>query len=241
MKKQSVMVKQVLMSIITAGMFTFGFSACSDELDNEARDMAAPQSECLQFTNLEQYSHSVPVEVSAKGDWTIDLQFEDEDHQFCYVYPRQGHGPATVKLYMLDNWTETRNNGTMTISDLGNPNNNKVIALQQKCNLDNRQYGFTRGEEAINGTGKRGTYASTPQGFKRLFEDYGTHLIVKTDSSILDSDEKHYYDLQKHAQGSHHMEYNTSDNQHIRIKDDRFDICNEKDHWAMQIRLVMDL
>ena len=37
MKKNSVMVKQVLMSIVAAGMITFGFTACSenDELSNE--------------------------------------------------------------------------------------------------------------------------------------------------------------------------------------------------------------
>ena len=29
------MVKQVLMSTLTAGIFTFGFTACSDELDIE--------------------------------------------------------------------------------------------------------------------------------------------------------------------------------------------------------------
>ena len=33
---------------------------------------------------------------------------------------------------------------------------------------------------AIQGTGKRKTYASTPEGFKKLFDDYGTHLIVRT-------------------------------------------------------------
>ena len=63
---------------------------------------------------------------------------------FCYVYPDHGHGPATIKLCMLDNWTNERNAGKMTIVDQNNPKNNKVYPLDQKCNLD---YGrFTRGE-----------------------------------------------------------------------------------------------
>ena len=33
MKKNSVLVKQVLMSTLTAGMFAFSFSSCSDETD----------------------------------------------------------------------------------------------------------------------------------------------------------------------------------------------------------------
>ena len=31
MKKNSIMVKQVLMSALTAGIFTFGFTSCADE------------------------------------------------------------------------------------------------------------------------------------------------------------------------------------------------------------------
>lgn len=42
MKKNSVMVKQVLMSILTACIFTFGFTACSDELNNEVANEVSP-------------------------------------------------------------------------------------------------------------------------------------------------------------------------------------------------------
>ena len=44
MKKNSIMVKQVLMSIITAGIFTFGFTSCSDD-DPMSQDSAAANQE----------------------------------------------------------------------------------------------------------------------------------------------------------------------------------------------------
>ena len=48
------LVKSMFMSILTAGVFTFGFTACSDELNNEANDFNAPEAESFEFTNLEQ-------------------------------------------------------------------------------------------------------------------------------------------------------------------------------------------
>ena len=106
MKKNSVMVKQVLMSIVTAGIMTFGFTACSDELSMENNE-GAPSTEDIRSMRLEQYSYSVPVRVNAEGDWKVDLRFDNEDRQFCYVYPDHGHGPATVSLYVLDNYNPT--------------------------------------------------------------------------------------------------------------------------------------
>ena len=322
------MVKTMFMNILTAGVFATVFTACSDELNNlEDEAFNDAKTESFLFTNLEQYSYNVPVKVNAQGDWKIELKFDDEDNQFCYVIPDHGHGPATVNLFMLDNWTNERNNGQMIIRDLTN-NTAQTFPLKQKCNLDNPNFAQTRGdsvsspaaagiqqgdiiygvgygynvtkkpgleaiasnpiialgklkhfgdstgygygpkvtgcsadtkvatfvgssisevtkkmeitsklkgskggfsaeaggtftasqknsttsiyaytsvdvtvrkaylegidaesvfdyltpnaEKAINGTGKRNTYASTPEGFKKLFEDYGTHLIIRT-------------------------------------------------------------
>jgi len=134
------LVSKMFMSIITTGLFATALTACKDELKDEAFN--ADNTETFVFTNLEQYGYAVPVKVNVEGDWKVDLKFADEDHMFCYAYPDHGHGPATIKLCMLDNWTNERNAGEMTIVDLGNPNNNKVYPLNQKCNLD---YGcFTR-------------------------------------------------------------------------------------------------
>ena len=45
MKKYSVMVKQVLMSTLTAVMIAVPFTSCSDEMEVEAQAPAAPQTQ----------------------------------------------------------------------------------------------------------------------------------------------------------------------------------------------------
>ena len=119
MKNFSVLVKQMLMSTLTAGMFAFSFSSCSDDLNElEAMGGNATKGESFELTSLEQYSYTVPVQVNVEGDWEIDFRFSDEYNKFCYAIPDKGHGPATIKLCMLDNWTEKRNEGQMIIRDL---------------------------------------------------------------------------------------------------------------------------
>ena len=147
------------MSALTAGIFAFGFNSCSDNFDSEAYSYNGPKAENAKFINLEQYSYSVPVNVNIAGDWEIDFQFSDEDHHFCYALPRKGYGPQTIKLCMLDNWTETRNEGEMIIRDLSNSQNDQSLHLVQKCNLDNPEFlsfrSLTRGSEAQEGDEKK--------------------------------------------------------------------------------------
>lgn len=85
MKKKSVMVKRVLMSILTAGTLAFGFTACSDELNNEVAGEFSPLeiSSGCGLENLEQHSYAVPYMVTAQGDWKIDFKW-NEGHQICY-------------------------------------------------------------------------------------------------------------------------------------------------------------
>lgn len=137
MKTKKNLVKTMLMSILTAGISSFGFTACSDdlnELDNNHGDAIAVGSNMM---NLEQYSYTVPLEVQTDGAWKIDINFQNDDHHFCYALPSEGVGRQTVKLCVLDNWTDERNAAELCISDLQHPENNKTIHLGQKCNLDN--------------------------------------------------------------------------------------------------------
>ena len=157
------LVKQVLMSTLTAGIFATAFTACNDE-DIESQGFNnGPKAESFELTNLEQYSYTVPVQVNIAGDWEIDFKFNNENNHFCYALPSKGHGPQTIKLCMLDNWTENRNEGQMIIRDLGNNNNDQSFRLMQKCNLDNNQIMSFRtrtrgnaGEEAKEGEAKEG-------------------------------------------------------------------------------------
>lgn len=89
------MVKLALMSALTAGIF--GFTACSDDL-NELNNVEALNSlDSNKLLNLEQYSYEENFEVNATGPWQIDFNFDD-DHHFVYALPDHGVGNTTVKL-----------------------------------------------------------------------------------------------------------------------------------------------
>lgn len=65
MKKISVLVKQVLMSTLTAGVFAFSLTACSDDnmLDNEGEVINSMMTQSMDLKNLESYSYSVLFEI----------------------------------------------------------------------------------------------------------------------------------------------------------------------------------
>ena len=136
------LVKTMFINILTAGIFATAFTACSDEL-KEVSD--ASTSNSFELMNLDQCGYSVPVKVDADGDWTVDIKFKDEKNSFCYALPDHGHGPATIKLCMLDNWTDYRNEAKMIIRDMEG-NEIQSFPISQKCNLDNPDYSRTRGE-----------------------------------------------------------------------------------------------
>ena len=150
MKKNSFMVKNMFMSMLTAGIFATAFTACHDDDFDPKGFNNGPKAESFELTNLEQYSYTVPVQVNVEGDWEIEFKFNNEYNHFCYALPNKGHGPQTIKLCMLDHWTESRNEGQMIIHDLSNNKNDQSFRLMQKCNLDNPKYmafrGCTRGE-----------------------------------------------------------------------------------------------
>ena len=119
----------------------FLFTACNDDIASEMQSFDAyyAGADGGSLENLEQYSYTVPVEVTSEGDWRVELSF-NEGHQICYAIPDHGHGPAKIKLCVLDNWTDERRTGEMTITDSENQHP-QVFKLGQKCNRDN---GVTR-------------------------------------------------------------------------------------------------
>ena len=139
------LVKSMLMSIATAGIFSFGFSSCNDDINEFDNHGFNAEINSFELQNLEQYSYTVPVQIDCEGAWKIDLKFSDENNHFCYALPSEGVGPQTIKLCMLDNWTDERNDGVMNIIDVQNPTNSKSFNLSQKCNLDRRA--LTRGDD----------------------------------------------------------------------------------------------
>lgn len=111
------------------------FSACSDEnFKGIQADVELPSDANLM--ELEQYSYSIPFEIKSDSEWEIDFAFDDGKY-ICYAYPNKGVGNATVKICVLDNWTDYRRNGEMYITFPKDESKNKVIKLSQKCYLDN--------------------------------------------------------------------------------------------------------
>ena len=152
------LVKSMFMSILTAGIFGFGFTACSDDLNELGNAQPVPEisggSRALE--NMEQWSYTVPVEINCEGPWKIEFNFDNDEHHFCYALPDHGDGPATVKICVLDNWSDKRNSGEMIITNLMDTSKSTTLKLAQKCNLDNPSImrAMTRGfngEAEMNG------------------------------------------------------------------------------------------
>ena len=146
MKTTTNMAKTMLMSILTAGT-VFGFTACSDDLNQIGENI--DNNDNINLMNLEQYSYEVPVNVNCAGKWKAEIKFADEDNMFCYLTETEGQGPATVKLGLLDNWTDQRNAADLVITDLDNPANTQTMHIGQKCNTDNEKFMTRSGEDAV--------------------------------------------------------------------------------------------
>lgn len=145
MKTTTNMAKTMLMSILTAGT-VFGFTSCSDELNQLGENIINDNNSLM---NLEQYSYEVPVKVNCTGKWQAEIKFADEDNMFCYLTETEGQGPATIKLGLLDNWTDQRNAADLIITDLDNPANTQTMHIGQKCNTDNEKFMTRSGEDAV--------------------------------------------------------------------------------------------
>ena len=132
MKTKKNMAAWVLSSIIATATFT----ACSDELaeTGNGNTPLTDNTEGGSLSALEQYSYAVPYEVKAQGKWKISFQF-NEGHEICYALPSEGEGPATVKICVLDNWTDEQRTGVMTVTDMATGKSTSVD-LRQKCNTD---------------------------------------------------------------------------------------------------------
>ena len=111
------------------------FSACSDDdLEGIQAEVVLPSD--VDLMELEQWSYTIPFEVKSDSEWEIDFLFDDANY-ICYAYPDKGTGDATVKICVLDNWTDYRRTGEMRVTFPKDKSKNRVIQLSQKCNLDN--------------------------------------------------------------------------------------------------------
>jgi uncharacterized protein (TIGR02145 family) len=124
---------QYLLMVLSVPWALTAFIACTDDNIKIQAEVVIPND--VNLLELEQYSYAIPFEIKSDSEWEIDLDFGD-GRDICYVYPESGTGNATVKICVLDNWTDDRREGNMYITFPQDESKNQTIKLRQKCNLD---------------------------------------------------------------------------------------------------------
>ena len=175
MRTLKTMAMTMLMSTLAATPFTL--TSCQDDAIDENKTGAQALSllnNSADLQSLDNISYEVPFEVKAKGEWRIDFAFE-EGGQFCYAYPKQGKGDAKIKICVLDNATDQRRTGEMTITDFGDGAKKTVVKLGQKSRLEG-----TRAGELITGNRIYGV----GYGFNSITNQLAENQIVAVGKAI---------------------------------------------------------
>ena len=205
MKKFSVLVKQVLMSTLTAGVFAFSLTACSDDnmLDNEGEVMNSMMTQSMDLNNLESYSYSVPFEIKCEGDWSVDFAF-NEGEPFCYAFPKRGHGPQTIKICTIDNTNTESRSGELIVNDLSGDATSVTLPICQQGAAGTRAAGEAK--DIVKGWRIYGV----GYGFNAMTNELGESPIVRMEELYeLGNLTKDAIDLrveERHYTGSCHSE-----------------------------------
>ncbi len=163
MKKNSVLVKQVLMSAATAVVFAFGFTSCSDEIDvmnpADMEQAAEAVKTVSDLMNVSTSATTLPLQVKADGEWRIGYSYDDLG-QMCHAYPKHGMGNKTIKLYIqANNSAQERHNEVYVISTATGDTLQRVPVRQQaaamtragQLTVSNRIYGAGYGYNKMTG------------------------------------------------------------------------------------------
>ena len=127
--------------------FSITFSGCSDEeTDTNLSEVVFPSDVNLTKINQEEFSVElkqgtsiIPFEIKSNSAWEIYLSFDDE--RFCFAYPYEGAGNATVDLCVKKNLSDERCTGKMHIVFADGSTKSKIAHLSQKGNIDNDKNG----------------------------------------------------------------------------------------------------
>jgi len=130
MKKNSFLVKTMLMSMLTA--VTFSFASCQDDIletnpmtENSSASQGIGDGDIL----VEGHAYTMPFTVKANGKWRIE-----QDRYFFTVSEEEGIGPKEIKIYVQDNRYDERKQGHMTIitTDAQGREQRQVLEIVQK-------------------------------------------------------------------------------------------------------------
>ena len=108
------------------------FISCSDNEDIWVKP------EFLQDTDvslLDMWAHEVSFQVQSNGDWEIESQGD-----WFYLFPTSGSGNSTVKISILENDTDKRQTGKVTLISTTDPSAVQTFNIGQKSVKD---YGLT--------------------------------------------------------------------------------------------------
>ena len=119
------------------------FSGCSDEdSDSIQAEVVFPDNVNPTKINQEEFSVElkqgtsiIPFEIKSNSAWEIYLSFDDE--RFCFAYPYEGVGSATVDFCVNKNLSDERCTGKMYVSFKEGSTKSKIVHLSQKGNIDN--------------------------------------------------------------------------------------------------------
>jgi hypothetical protein len=104
------------------------FFSCSDIEDYWVKP-ELPQD--TDVTLLDMWAHEVLFEVESNGEWEIQTQGD-----WFYLFPNSGSGRATVKLCVLENDSDVRQTGKVSIISTDDPSVVQTFDVGQKCAVD---------------------------------------------------------------------------------------------------------
>ena len=114
------------------------FVACTDD-DNYSIKEAKIDISTTALGQMEAYSYATPFNLvtDADAEWEATVEWDEETiNQPAYVYPRKGTGPATLKIVMLDNFTQSPRQATLKITFPKDESKNIVQTITQKRGAD---------------------------------------------------------------------------------------------------------
>lgn len=113
-------------------------AACTDD-DNYSINEARLDGNTTVLGQMEAYSYATPFNLvtDADAEWTATIEWDEEAfNQPAYVYPKKGIGPATLKVVMLDNPTQSPRQATLKITFPKDESKNIVQTITQKRSSD---------------------------------------------------------------------------------------------------------
>ena len=130
--------------------------SCSD---NEEMWIKTELPKDTDVSLLDIWSYEVPFEVKSNGEWKIETEGD-----WFYVFPKSGKGDAIVQICVLENDTEERQAGKITLSTI-NSSTIQTLKIGQKCVTDYNLTGIEDEKTTKNyavgyGYDTRGGYAS---------------------------------------------------------------------------------